>query len=32
MLCIVCVALGNGGAFVIGVSDAVVKEQIVTFA
>jgi hypothetical protein len=31
-LCIVGVALGNGSAFVLGVSDAVVEEQIVTFA
>jgi hypothetical protein len=32
MLCIVGVALGNGGVIVLGMSDAVVKEQIVTFA
>jgi hypothetical protein len=32
MMCIVGVTLGNGGAFVLGVGDAVVKEQIVTFA
>ncbi len=31
-LCIVVVALGNGSAFVLGVSDAVVEEQIVTFS
>ncbi len=31
-LCIVGVVLVNGNAFVLGVSDAVVKEQIVTFA
>jgi hypothetical protein len=32
-LCIVGVVLGNGGAFVLGVvNDAVVKEQIITFA
>jgi hypothetical protein len=30
MLCIAGVALGNGGAFILGVSDAVVEEQIVT--
>jgi hypothetical protein len=29
-LCIVGVAIGNGSAFVFGMSDAVVKEQIVT--
>jgi hypothetical protein len=27
-LCIVGVALGNGGAFVLGMSDAVVEEQM----
>jgi hypothetical protein len=32
MLCIVGVILGDGGAFVLGVSDAVFEEQIVTFA
>jgi hypothetical protein len=32
MLCIVGAVLVNGGAFVLGVGDAVVKEQIVTFA
>ncbi len=32
MLCIVGVALGDGSAFVLGVSGAVVEEQIVTFA
>jgi hypothetical protein len=33
MLCIVgvAVALGNGDAFILGVSDAVVEEQIITF-
>jgi hypothetical protein len=31
-LCIVGVILGNGGAFVLGMGDAVVDEQIVTFA
>jgi hypothetical protein len=30
-LCIVVVALGDGGAFILGVSDAVVEEQIVNF-
>jgi hypothetical protein len=30
--CIVGVTLGNGGAFILGVGDAVVEEQIVTFA
>ncbi len=29
--CIVGVTLGNGGAFILGVSDAFVEEQIVTF-
>jgi hypothetical protein len=29
-LCIVGVALGNGSAFVLGTSDAVVEEQIIT--
>ncbi len=32
VLCIVGVALGDGSAFVHGVSDAVVKEQIITLA
>ncbi len=32
MLCIVGVFLGNGYAFILGVGDTVVKEQIVTFA
>jgi hypothetical protein len=32
MLCIVGVALGNGSAFLLGMSDAVVQEQIVTLA
>ncbi len=32
MLCIVGVVLGNGCAFILGLGDAVVKEQIVTFA
>ncbi len=32
MLCINGVILGDGGAFALGVGDAVVKEQIVTFA
>jgi hypothetical protein len=32
MLCIVGVILGNGHAFVLGMGDAVVKEQINTFA
>ncbi len=31
MPCIVGVALGDGGKFVLGMGDAVVKEQIVTF-
>ncbi len=31
MLCIVGVVYGDGGAFVLGVGDAVVKEQIITF-
>ena len=31
MPCIVGVALGNGSAFILGMSDAVVEEQIVTF-
>ncbi len=30
--CIVGVVLGNGCAFILGLGDAVVKEQIVTFA
>ncbi len=30
-LCIVGVILGNGCAFILGMVDAVVKEQIVTF-
>ncbi len=29
--CIVGVALGNGGAFILSVGDDVVKEQIVAF-
>ncbi len=32
MLHIVGVAFGNGGAFVLSVSDAVVEEQVVTLA
>jgi hypothetical protein len=32
MLCIVGVVIGNGSAFVLGVGDAVLKEQILTFA
>ncbi len=32
MPCIVGVVLGNGGAFVLSMGDAVVKEQIVTFS
>jgi hypothetical protein len=32
VLCIDGVALGNGSAFVLGVSDTVVEEQFVTFA
>jgi hypothetical protein len=32
MPCIVGVTLGDGGAFILGVGDAVVEEQIVTFA
>ncbi len=32
MPCIVSVALGNGSAFILNVSDAVVEEQIVTVA
>jgi hypothetical protein len=31
-VCIVGVALGNGCAFILGLGDAVVKEQIVTLA
>jgi hypothetical protein len=31
MLCIVGVALGNGDAFILGMSDAVVEEQVITF-
>jgi hypothetical protein len=31
-LCIAGVVLGNGSVFVLGMGDAVVKEQIVTFA
>jgi hypothetical protein len=31
VLCIVGVILGNGYAFILGLGDAVVKEQIVTF-
>ncbi len=30
-LCIVGVVLGNGCAFILGLGDAVVKEQIATF-
>jgi hypothetical protein len=30
--CIVGVVLGDGCAFILGLGDAVVKEQIVTFA
>ncbi len=32
MLCIVGVVLGDGCAFILGLGDAVVKEQIITFA
>ncbi len=32
VLCIVGVILGDGCAFILGLGDAVVKEQIVTFA
>jgi hypothetical protein len=32
VLCIVGVVLGNGCVFILGLDDAVVKEQIVTFA
>ncbi len=32
VLCIVGVILGNGCAFILGLGDAVVKEQIITFA
>jgi hypothetical protein len=32
MLCIVGVFLGNGGAFILGLGDFVVKEQTITFA
>jgi hypothetical protein len=32
MLCIVGVVLGNGCEFILGLGDAVVKEQIATFA
>jgi hypothetical protein len=31
MLCIVGAVLGNGCAFILGLGDAVVKEQIVVF-
>jgi hypothetical protein len=31
-LCIVGVVFGNGCVFILGLGDAVVKEQIVTFA
>jgi hypothetical protein len=31
MVFIVGVVLGNGGAFVLGVGNAVVEEQIITF-
>jgi hypothetical protein len=31
-LCIVGVVLGDGCVFILGLGDAVVKEQIVTFA
>ncbi len=31
-LCIVGVVLGNGCAFILGLGDAAVKEQVVTFA
>jgi hypothetical protein len=30
-LCIVGIVLGNGGVFIFGLGDAVVKEQIVNF-
>ncbi len=30
--CIVDVALGNGSAFILGLGDAIVEEQIVNFA
>jgi hypothetical protein len=32
VFCIVGVVLGDGCAFILGLGDAVVKEQIVTFA
>ena len=32
VLCIVGVVLGNGCVFILGLGDAVVKEQIITFA
>jgi hypothetical protein len=32
MLCILGVVLGDGCVFILGLGDAVVKEQIVTFA
>jgi hypothetical protein len=32
MLCIAGVALGNGGASILSVGDAFVKEQIITLA
>jgi hypothetical protein len=32
MLCIVGVVLVDGCAFILGVGDAVVEEQIITFA
>jgi hypothetical protein len=31
-LCIIGVVLGDGCAFILGLGDTVVKEQIVTFA
>jgi hypothetical protein len=32
VLCIVGVVIGNGCVFILGLGDAVVKEQIFTFA
>ncbi len=32
VLCIVGVVLGNDCVFILGLGDAVVKEQIITFA
>jgi hypothetical protein len=32
MLCIVGVALGNGSVFILGMSDAIAEERVITFA